>query len=105
MKYHTSGHIYLTLKDAQSQISAVFFSRSNQSLKFKLKDGLQVMSFGRVSLYEARGQYQFYVERMEPKGMGCLQRAFLQLKEKLGREGLFDSRHKKPSRKFPKAVG
>ena len=104
-KNHSSGHMYLSLKDEKSQIPAVFFSRQNQTLKFEPKDGLQVLVLGRVSLYEPRGQYQFYIERMEPKGMGALQLAFLQLKEKLEREGLFGPEHKKPIPCFPKAVG
>lgn len=104
-KHHSSGHMYLTLKDDKSQISAVFFSRQNQALKFELKDGLQVLAFGRISLYEPRGQYQLYIERIEPKGIGALQLAFLQLKEKLEKEGLFDSERKRPIPAFPKVVG
>ena len=104
-KLHSSGHIYLTLKDEKSQLSAVFFSRHNQGLRFELKDGLQVLAFGRLSLYEARGQYQFYIEKIEPKGIGALQLAFLQLKEKLEREGLFAPEHKKPIPSFPRVVG
>lgn len=105
LKRHSSGHIYLTLKDDKSQLSAVFFSRQNQFLKFEIKDGLQVLILGKISLYEARGQYQLYIERMEPKGMGALQLAFLQLKEKLEAEGLFDPQHKKAILQFPKVVG
>ncbi len=102
---HTSGHIYLSLKDEKSQISAAFFSRQNQMLKFELKNGLQVLAFGKISLYEPNGRFQIIIERIEPKGMGALQLAFLQLKEKLEREGLFDPEHKKPIPKFPKVVG
>ncbi len=104
-KFHNSGHIYLTLKDEKSQMPSVFFSRHNHGLRFELKDGLQVLAFGRLSIYEPRGQYQFYIERIEPKGIGALQLAFLQLKEKLEREGLFDPAHKKPISKFPCVVG
>ncbi len=104
-KFHSSGHMYLTLKDETSQISAVFFSRYNQALKFELKDGLKVLAFGKISLYEPRGQYQLYIERVEPKGVGALQLAFLQLKEKLEKEGLFDPAHKKPIPQFPVTVG
>lgn len=104
-KHHTSGHMYLTLKDDRSQISSVFFSRVNQGLKFEVKDGLKVLALGRISLYEARGQYQLYIERLEPQGMGALQLAFLQLKEKLEKEGLFSPEHKKPIPKFPRVVG
>ena len=104
-KLHSSGHMYFTLKDDKSQISAVFFSRNNQGLKFQLKDGLQVLVMGKISLYEPRGQYQLYVERIEPKGVGALQLAFLQLKEKLEKEGLFGKEHKKTIPKFPAVVG
>jgi exodeoxyribonuclease VII large subunit len=105
LKHHTSGHIYLSLKDSASQISAAFFSRSNQGLKFQLKDGLKVVAFGRLSLYEARGQYQFYIERVEPKGLGALQLAFLQLRDRLQKEGLFDIDRKRSIPKFPGTVG
>lgn len=105
LKLHTSGHIYLTLKDEKSQLSAVFFSRYNQGLKFRLKDGLKVLAFGKVSVYEPRGSYQLYIEKIQPKGMGELQLAFMQLKEKLQKGGLFDSEHKKPIPAFPKIIG
>ena len=105
LKYHTSGHIYLSLKDSASQINAAFFSRSNQNLKFQLKDGLKVVAFGRLSLYEARGQYQFYIDRVEPKGLGALQLAFQQLKEKLQNEGLFETERKRPIPRFPGTIG
>ena len=104
-KHHTSGHMYLTLKDEKSQIGAVFFSRQNQGLKFELKDGMKVLVFGRVSVYEPRGQYQFYIEKLEPKGVGALQLAFEQLKAKLEKEGLFDPAHKKEIPKFPRRIG
>ncbi len=104
-KKHSSGHMYLSLKDDKSQISAVFFNGQNRFLKFEPKDGLQVLAFGRISLYEPRGQYQLYIERLEPKGVGALQLAFLQMKEKLEKEGLFDPAHKKPIPRFPKVVG
>lgn len=104
-KHPSSGHMYLSLKDDQSQISACFFSRYNQSLKFELKNGLKVLVKGRVSVYEARGQYQVYIEQILPKGMGELQLAFLQLKEKLEKEGLFNPDHKKPIPQFPKVIG
>jgi len=105
LKHHSSGHIYLSLKDSASQINAAFFSRSNQGLKFQLKDGLKVVAFGRLSLYEARGQYQFYIDRVEPKGLGALQLAFLQLRDKLQKEGLFEAGRKKPIPRFPRTVG
>ena len=105
LKKHTSGHIYLSLKDEQSQISAVFFSRYNMAVKFDLKDGLKVIAMGRVSLYEPRGQYQFFIEKLQPKGLGELQMAFLQLKEKLEKEGLFSQDRKRAIPSFPKTIG
>lgn len=104
-KFHHSGHIYFTLKDTDAVIKAAFFSRYNKSVKFELKDGLQVICFGKISVYEPRGDYQLYVERIEPKGLGALQLAFLQLKEKLAKEGLFDLARKRPIPRFPKTVG
>jgi len=104
-KHHSSGHIYLTLKDESAQIQAAFFSQYQRGLRFELKDGLKVLAFCRVSIYEARGQYQLYIERMEPQGVGALQLAFQQLKEKLAKEGLFAEERKRPIPKFPKTVG
>ncbi|MEI8345648.1 MAG: exodeoxyribonuclease VII large subunit, partial [Candidatus Omnitrophota bacterium] len=104
-KHHSSGHIYLTLKDESAQISAAFFSQYQRNLKFELKDGLKVLAFCRVSIYEARGQYQLYIERVEPQGVGALQLAFQQLKERLAKEGLFNEERKRAIPKFPKTVG
>ncbi len=104
-KHHSSGHIYLTLKDESSQIQAAFFSQYQRGLKFQLQDGLKVLAFCRVSIYEARGQYQLYIERVEPQGVGALQLAFQQLKERLAKEGLFGEERKRPIPKFPKTVG
>jgi len=104
-KRHSSGHIYFTLKDENAQINAVFFANANQFLKFDLEDGLHVICIGRVSVYDQRGQYQLYVQRMEPKGLGALQLKFLQLKEKLEKEGLFQEERKKPIPVYPKRIG
>lgn len=104
-KKHSSGHIYFTLKDENAQISAAFFSQYQRGLRFELKDGLKVLAFCRVSIYEARGQYQLYVERIEPKGVGALQLAFRQLKEKLEKEGLFREERKRLIPRFPETVG
>lgn len=104
-KHHSSGHMYLTLKDASAQVSAAFFSQNQRGLKFQLKDGLKVLAFCRVSIYEARGQYQLYIERVEPQGVGALQLAFQQLKERLAKEGLFGEERKRPIPRFPKTVG
>lgn len=104
-KHHHSGHMYLCLKDGEAVIRAVCFSRYNQGLKFELKDGQQVLCFGKISVYEARGDYQIYIERIEPKGLGVLQLALNQLKEKLAKEGLFDAARKRAIPRFPKTVG
>jgi exodeoxyribonuclease VII large subunit len=90
-----SGHCYFTLKDADSQIRAVFFKSGKWGLSFKPENGLQVLCFGRLGVYAARGEYQVIIERMELKGWGTLQLAFEQLKEKLLKEGLFDGDRKK----------
>jgi exodeoxyribonuclease VII large subunit len=100
-----SGHIYFTLKDEQCQLQAVMWRTNARLLKFDLKDGLKVVCRGRVSVYEARGQYQLMADLIEPKGKGALQLAFEQLKEKLRAEGLFDPQHKKPLPLFPRTVG
>ena len=83
----SSGHIYLTLKDKNSQLQAVVFRNSASRIKFELKDGMEVISFGSVTVYEPRGQYQLIINKIEPKGIGALQLAFQQLKEKTGKRG------------------
>lgn len=103
--HHTSGHMYFRLKDGDAVIDAVMFRGSNQGLRFKPKDGTLVIVFGRVSVFEKRGNYQIYVERMEPKGMGALQLALEELKEKLRKEGLFDEARKKLIPHLPKRIG
>lgn len=100
-----SGHVYFTLKDDFSQIRAVLFRMRSRGLRFIPEDGLHVVCRGRVSLYEKRGEYQIIIEEIEPKGIGALQLAFLQLKERLEKEGLFDPRHKKPIPAFPQTIG
>ena len=100
-----SGHTYFTLKDELSQIRAVLFKGQARHLRFEPEDGLQVICRGRVSLYEKRGEYQLILEVMEPKGIGALQLAFLQLKERLEKEGLFDSDRKKPLPMLPRKIG
>ncbi|MBC7372215.1 MAG: exodeoxyribonuclease VII large subunit [Bdellovibrionaceae bacterium] len=103
-KAHTSGHLYFSLKDSKSQISAVMFRGFGSRLKFKPTDGTEVIVRGRVSVYEPRGNYQILCEMMEPVGAGALQRAFEQLKEKLKKEGLFESARKRPIPTMPKHV-
>lgn len=104
-KRHSSGHFYFTLKDDKSELKAVFFKSHNENIKFDLKDGMQVLCYGRISVYEKRGDYQLYVTRIEPKGIGALQLAFEQLKEKLFKEGFFDEAHKKPIPLLPEKIG
>ena len=101
----SSGHLYFTLKDENSQIKTVVFRSHIRFLKFEIKDGIQVISRGRVSVYEPRGDYQLIIDYIEPKGVGALQLAYEQLKEKLKSEGLFDDSHKKPLPLFPGKIG
>jgi exodeoxyribonuclease VII large subunit len=103
--YHSSDHMYLSLKDSRSVLRCAMFKRANDALKFKPKDGMQVVCFGNISVYELRGEYQLIIEKMEPKGIGALQIAFQQLKEKLSKEGLFDSAHKVPIPFLPTRIG
>ena len=100
-----SGHFYFTLKDASAQLKAVCFRNQARYLKFKPQDGLSVIARGRLGVYEARGEYQLYVEYLEPAGVGALQFAFEQLKQKLAAEGLFDVARKKPLPVLPRAIG
>ncbi|KHE92865.1 MAG: exodeoxyribonuclease VII large subunit [Candidatus Scalindua rubra] len=100
-----SGHVYLTLKDKNSQLQAVVFRNTASRIKFELKDGMEVVSFGSITVYEQRGQYQLIINKIEPKGIGALQLAFQQLKEKLEKEGLFDHSHKKPIPFIPQKIG
>jgi exodeoxyribonuclease VII large subunit len=100
-----SGHVYFTLKDDFSQIRAVLFRMQARALRFVLEDGLHVVCRGRVSLYERRGEYQLILQEVEPKGIGALQLAFLQLKERLEKEGFFDPVHKRPIPTVPQTIG
>lgn len=101
----SSGHQYLTLKDAKSQIRAVLFRGAAQRLRFALQDGLEVLAYGRVTVYDPRGEYQLVVESIEPKGIGALQLAYEQLRSRLSIEGLFDVARKRPLPFFPKKIG
>ncbi|MBI3540834.1 MAG: exodeoxyribonuclease VII large subunit [Deltaproteobacteria bacterium] len=101
----SSGHYYFSLKDEKSQIRAVMFRGSNQLLKFQLENGLSVVCYGRISVYEPRGEYQVIVEMMEPKGIGSLQLAFEQLKKKLEAEGLFEASRKREIPFLPRKIG
>jgi exodeoxyribonuclease VII large subunit len=100
-----SGHLYFTLKDAGAQLRCVMFRASARALRFKPGDGMKLVVRGRLSVYEQRGEYQLVVEYMEPAGIGALQMAFIQLKERLAREGLFDESRKRPIPKLPQRIG
>jgi exodeoxyribonuclease VII large subunit len=101
----SSGHIYFTLKDEKAVIRAVLFRGHQKGIQFELEDGMNVIVHGGVDVFEKRGEYQIIVEFLEPEGIGALQLAFEQLKEKLGKEGLFDDAHKKTIPSFPDTVG
>lgn len=103
--HYRSGHIYLSLKDEKAAIKAVMFASNASRLKFRPQDGMTVLVRGRVSVYEVTGQYQFYIDDMQPDGIGALNLAFEQLKNKLSSEGLFDEEHKKPLPPYPKKIG
>lgn len=100
-----TGHLYFTLKDDSAAVRAVMFNSSAKRLKFMPEDGMKVIARGRVSVYEASGQYQLYVDDMQPDGVGALNLAYEQLKEKLQKEGLFSELHKKPLPPYPEKVG
>ena len=104
-KAHTSGHFYFSLKDENSKINAIMFRSNASKVLFKPSDGMKVLVTGRISVYEAMGSYQIYVDEMLEDGVGNLYIAFEQLKKKLQAEGLFDSEHKRPIPKIPKRVG
>ena len=104
-KNHSSGHMYMTLKDEMGVVKAVMFKGNTFSLRFMPENGMKVLAYGRVSVYERDGQYQLYVEKMEPDGIGALYIAYEQLKKRLEQEGLFDERHKKDIPVFPRKIG
>jgi exodeoxyribonuclease VII large subunit len=103
--HYKSGHLYFSLKDNKSVIRAVMFAQSARRLRFLPQNGMSVIVHGRVSVYEATGQYQVYVEDMQPDGLGALNLAYEQLKSKLEAEGLFAAERKKPLPKFPERIG
>ena len=105
IKYHTTGHIYFSIKDETSKINAIMFSSSAKKLLFKPVDGSKVLVTGRISVYEATGGYQIYVDEMLEDGIGNLYIAFEKLKQDLSKEGLFDQKYKKPIPKIPSRVG
>jgi exodeoxyribonuclease VII large subunit len=101
----SSGHVYFTLKDANAQLAVVLFRGVAAKVGFALKDGLQVIAFGDVSVYERSGQYQLVARQLLPKGLGALQLAFEELKQRLAKEGLFDAARKKPIPTLPQHIG
>jgi exodeoxyribonuclease VII large subunit len=101
----SSGHLYFTLKDAGAQLRCVMFKGAVKNLKFRPGDGMGLIARGRISVYDQRGEYQLICEYLEPAGVGALQLAFMQLKERLAKEGLFDEGHKRPLPAFPRRVG
>ena len=104
-KNHYTGHLYFTLKDETSLIKCIMFKSYAEKLQFKPKDGMKVMVFGTVSVFERDGVYQIYSKNMIEDGIGDLHEKFEQLKAKLEEEGLFDAQHKKPIPMFPKVIG
>ena len=105
IKYHSSGHLYLTLKDEDATISAVMFRSDFSRLNFRPENGMRVIASGRVSVYERGGQYQLYISYMRPDGIGALYMALERLKKQLMAEGLFDASRKKALPEYPKRIG
>ena len=104
-KHHRSGHMYFTVKDSSSSLRCVFFRRNNLNCIFEPTDGMEVILHGYLSVYEPGGQYQLYVQEMQPAGMGSLYIAFEKLKQKLQAEGLFRAEHKKIIPRLPRKIG
>ncbi len=105
IKIHSSGHIYMSLKDEKGFIRAVMFRGAASKLAFKPDNGMKVVASGRISVYERDGNYQLYIDSMKQEGIGDLHIAFEKLKNQLSEEGLFDTKYKKPLPKYPKKVG
>ena len=103
--YHSSGHIYFTLKDASSELRCAMFKSANRFLRFQLEDGMHIMIYGSLSIFESRGQIQFIIEKLEVSGVGALFQAYETLKNKLKFEGLFSEYDKKAIKLIPKMVG
>ncbi|NTV50665.1 MAG: exodeoxyribonuclease VII large subunit [Geobacteraceae bacterium] len=105
LSYPSSGHCYFTLKDSDAQLRCVMFKSAAKNLKFRLTDGMSLIVRGRISVYDQRGEYQLICEYVEPDGVGALQTAFVQMKEKLAGEGLFAEAHKISLPRFPRKIG
>jgi exodeoxyribonuclease VII large subunit len=105
LKFHGRGHLYFSLKDESSKINAVMFNYQTSSLSFEPKDGDSVLVHGKISVYEASGSYQIYVDKMDIDGIGNLYQLFEELKKKLNSEGLFDEKYKKKINRLPERIG
>ncbi|MDD2689210.1 MAG: exodeoxyribonuclease VII large subunit [Candidatus Omnitrophica bacterium] len=104
-KQYPSGHCYFSLKDPAALLPAVIFNRTAKDIKFKIEDGLKAICFGKIDVYPPRGQYQLVVEKLEPKGIGSLQLALEQLKQRLEKAGLFSAAHKRTLPYLPRRIG
>ncbi|MBQ7352984.1 MAG: exodeoxyribonuclease VII large subunit [Clostridia bacterium] len=104
-KNHSSGHLYFTLKDENSEIKAVMFKSYAYKVKFRIENGMKVIAHARISVYAQAGNYQLYVDSIQPDGIGALHLAYEQLKKKLYNEGLFDVEHKLTLPKYPSTIG
>ena len=104
-KQYPSGHCYFSLKDQTALLPAVIFNRTAKDINFKIEDGLKAICFGKIDVYPPRGQYQLVVEKIEPKGIGGLQLALEQLKQRLEKAGLFSAAHKRPLPYLPRRIG
>ncbi|SFD52883.1 Exodeoxyribonuclease VII large subunit [Lentibacillus persicus] len=104
-KHHSRGHMYLTVKDDNARIQAVMFAGNNRKLKFRPENGMNVLIRGDIGVFEQFGQYQLYIQQMEPDGLGSLYLAFEQLKEKLAKQGYFENERKKKLPKYPENIG
>lgn len=105
VKHYPSGHTYFSLKDENALISAVLFKNAKRGVSFDLQEGMKVLAYGSISIYEGRGSYQIIVKAMMPDGVGDLAKRFEELKSKLAKEGLFDSKNKKPMPFLPRKIG
>ena len=101
--YHSSGHLYFTIKDNLSELKGVMFKSSNSYLRFQIENGMRLACFGSLSVYEQRGQVQFVTKKIEISGVGTLHQAFEALKNKLEKDGLFDHKHKLELKEIPQS--
>ena len=104
-KYHTSGHIYFTLKDEKASMAAIMFAGNRRNLNFTLRDGQKVVVDGQITVYERDGRYQIYARSIRPDGMGELYRQYLLLKQELEERGLFSPEYKQPIPAYARRVG